>query len=74
MLAPRRAVVAATGKHQLDLPPPVPVQKLEIQLLLLGGLAKAIGDPDWAVVTELARGVPVGLGVDLPRTPDVFPE
>ena len=36
-------------------------------------MAKLLGDPDWAICAEMAYGVPVGVGVDLPRTPEVFP-
>ena len=34
---------------------------------------RSVGDPDWQVCEQLVHGVPVGLGVDLPRTPEVFP-
>ena len=44
-----------------------------VDVLLLGSLLKSFGDPDFEVVTTYARGVPLGVGVDLPRTPAVFP-
>ena len=73
LAAGRRAVEAAVGPHMLTVSPPEAVQPSEVDFLLLGSLARALDDPDWEVCPLLARGVPVGLGVDLPRTPEVFP-
>ena len=45
------------------------LQAQPIDLLLLGSFLKAVGDPDWRVMSLYAAGVPLGLGVDLPRPP-----
>ena len=39
-----------------------------------GAVLRALNDPDWGIMATYACGVPLGLGVDLPRTPAVFPE
>ena len=44
-----------------------------ISVRLLGGLLQAAGDPDWRVMDTYARGVCIGVGVRMPRTPAVFP-
>ena len=31
-----------------------------------------LGDPDWAFLEELSSGVPLGVGVEMPRTPAVY--
>ena len=49
------------------------VQKQPILVLLLGSVMKAMGDPDWKIMGKYAVGVPLGVGVDLPRTPEAFP-
>ena len=49
------------------------LQDQPVDVLLLGRLLWLMGDPDWAIMGTYATGVPLGLGVDLPRTPDVFP-
>jgi len=45
-------------------------------LHLVSELAKCMGDPDWRVITEgrwsYAKGVPVGVGIRMPRAPAVF--
>jgi len=45
-------------------------------LYLASELAKCMGDPDWRVLTEgqwsYAKGVPVGVGIRMPRAPAVF--
>ena len=35
-------------------------------------LLKELGDPDWQFFDQLEEGVPVGVGVTMPRTPLVF--
>ena len=49
------------------------LQEQPVDVLLLGCFLKAVGDPDWQVMLSYAVGVPLGLGVDMPRTPEVFP-
>ena len=49
------------------------LQPQPVDVLLLGGALRAMGDPDSESMLIYATGVPVGLGVDLPRTPKVFP-
>ena len=44
-----------------------------IDVRLLGGFLRAAGDPDWRVMDTFARGVRIGVGVRMPRTPAVFP-
>jgi hypothetical protein len=39
----------------------------------LGAFMQSCGDPDYSVLHEMDIGVPIGFGVDLPRTPAVFP-
>lgn len=46
-------------------------------LKAIGETLKAIGDPDWRILTESKRfnfadGMPIGVGVRMPRTPAVF--
>ena len=41
--------------------------------MLLGKVFRLFGGPDWEGLGMYAVGVPLGLGVDLPRTPAVFP-
>ena len=36
-------------------------------------LLEAAGDPDWRVLSLYARGVPLGVDKELPRTPAVGP-
>ena len=48
-------------------------QQQPVDVLMLGSLMKALDDPDFAIMVEYAIGVPIGLGVNLPRTPEVFP-
>ena len=59
--------------HKVELPPGEVALPQPVDVLLLGSLLKAFGDPDSEVMVAYARGVPLGVGVDLPRTPDVFP-
>ena len=62
-----------TRDHRLRLEPHEVLQNQPVDVLLLGSVTKAVGDPDWAVMKTLAVGVPLGLGVELPRTPLVYP-
>ena len=50
---------------------PLP-QHLRVQLI--GTMLRAFGDPDWEYFKMLERGVRIGVGVQLPRTPLIFPE
>ena len=54
-------------------PPPSPLDHA-MDLPLLWAFLKACGDPDYEVLKSYIEGVPIGIGVDLPRTPLVFPE
>ena len=47
-------------------------QRQLIGVRLLQALLKDAGDPDWEVLDQYARGVRVGVGVRMPRTPAVF--
>ena len=67
-------VKAVTEPSRVEAPSDRELQPQPVDVLLLGSALKGFGDPDWAVMAEYAVGVPLGLGVDLPRTPDVFPE
>eukprot|EP00974_Lingulodinium_polyedra_P090147 8742412-Lingulodinium_polyedra.AAC.1 len=42
-------------------------------VLMLGAMLKAVADPDHLIMETYATGVPLGLGVELPITPAVFP-
>ena len=44
------------------------------RLKLLGLILHDLGDPDWKFFEELVDGVPVGVGVRMPRTPHVYDE
>ena len=35
---------------------------------VIGPLLKSLGDPDWGFFEQLKGGVPVGVGVEMPRT------
>ena len=53
---------------------PLPAdQPQPILVRLLGGFLRACDDPDWQVLGTFAKGVRIGVGVRLPRTPAVFP-
>ena len=42
------------------------------RLRLIAALLKMMGDPDWEYFHQLENGVPLGVGVQLPRTPAVY--
>ena len=42
------------------------------RLRMCGALLKELGDPDWPFFELLENGVPIGVGVTMPRTPQVF--
>jgi len=44
-----------------------------IDVRALGAFTQACGDPDFQVLRDFDSGVPIGMGVELPRTPMVFP-
>ena len=46
-------------------------QEQPVDVRLLGALLKDCQDPDWKVAEVFARGVCIGVGVKLPRTPAV---
>ena len=50
-----------------------PFQPQLVDTVLLGKVIRAFGDLGRAVLGLYTVGVPLGLGVDLPRTPEVFP-
>ena len=50
--------------------PPAP-QAIKVELI--GALLRGLGDPDWEVFVDYSVGVPIGLDVDMPRTPLVYP-
>ena len=49
------------------------MQPQPVDVILLGRVFRAMGDPEWPAMGLFAAGVPLGLGVDLPRTPAVTP-
>ena len=62
-----------TKEFKLTLGPGERAQPQPVDVLLLGAVLRAIGDPDWEVLKTYAVGVPLGLGVEMPRTPKVPP-
>ena len=42
-----------------------------LHLGVAGALMRKFGDPDWEFLEQLAAGVPLGVGVEMPRTPAV---
>ena len=62
-----------TGQYAMALGPGEVAQAQPMDMLLLGALLRGMGDPDAEILKEYAIGVPIGVGVDLPRTPEVFP-
>ena len=59
----------------VDIPtdPSQDLQPQPVDVLQLGRVLKLLGETEWAIMDTYATGVPLGLGVDLPRTPAVFP-
>ena len=45
-----------------------------IDVKIMGALLSAFDDPDAEIMQTYDTGVPLGMGVDLPRSPMVFPE
>ena len=68
----RGVVRRASSGHELKLEGAEVLQVQPIDVLLLGSALKAMGDPDWKVMRTYAVGVPLGVGVELPRTPGGF--
>ena len=62
-----------TREVTLPLPEGRPLQPQPVDTVLLGKVLRSFGDRDWGVLGLYSVGVPLGLGVDLPRTPAVFP-
>lgn len=54
--------------------PSTPAEGQSFHLDLIGGLLRVAGDPDWRFFPEIASGVKLGVGVPMPRTPQVFEE
>ena len=50
-----------------------PPQPQSIEVELVGALLRGLGDPDWEVYADFSVGVPIGLDVELPRVPAVYP-
>ena len=69
----RAALERVAAAHPWDSVDTDAVLPQPIDVLLLGSLLRAVGDPDAEIMALYATGVPLGLGVDLPRTPAVFP-
>ena len=44
------------------------------RLKLMSALLRDAGDPDWQVLLDAQRGLPVGIKSPLPRTPEVYEE
>ena len=63
----------ASRGHELTLGSSEVLQDQPMDVLLLGSALKATGDPDWKVMLTYAVGVPLGVGVEMLRTPAVFP-
>ena len=62
-----------TRDQKMVLPAGRTLQDQPVDVLLLGGALRVLGDPDSEAMLIYATGVPVGLGVEMPRTPRVFP-
>ena len=78
---PQEAVRAARDglsslvKGKLDSWVPLgPPQSMLIEARPAGSLLCELDDPDWEVFRLMEAGVRIGVGVELPRTPSVFPE
>ena len=70
-----RALLAdMVGRRRDKLAEGLPVVDQPIDVLTLGALLQEIGDPDYEIMKVYATGVPLGVNIDLPRTPAVFPE
>ena len=73
MERPRDFARPITAFSRVEAPAGAVVQEQPIDVLLLGSVLKALGDPGHDIMVTCAIGVPLGLGVELPRTPSVFP-
>ena len=69
----RRTLERTSACHMMKLGKDEFLQEQPIDVLLLVSVLKALGDPDLAVMRAYAIGVPLGVGVEMSRTPDVFP-
>ena len=69
----RAAMREVAAAHPVVPPADEEVQAQPVDVLLLGGVMKALGDPDADIMGTYAVGVPLGLNHDMPRTPEVFP-
>ena len=52
---------------------PVHFRRVGIDFMMIAGILWNSGDPDWKGVAKLHKGVRLGVGVKLPRTPAVYP-
>jgi len=70
------AEVRATVRALIDMPASedVVAEGQVFHLALMSRLLQAYGDPDWEFVKNLADGVPLGVGTEMPRAPAVFEE
>jgi len=71
--AARGRLVQVVGAQSLGLVEEPGDQPQPIRIRLLAALLKGIDDPDVAGIARYARGVRLGVGVKLPRTPAVYP-
>ena len=69
----RLALAARLRRWVPDWIPSGDPQMQPIQVSLLGSMLRAVGDPDWQALQEYESGVRIGVGVELPRTPAVWP-
>ena len=70
----RAALRRVCASNWLAWAPQAEAQDQPIDLRLLSAFLSSCGDPDVAILRTYDVGVPIGLGVELPRTPLVFPE
>ena len=69
----KNLLAEVSAPFRITLDPGDELQDQPIDVLLLGSVLRALGDPDWQVFRLYATGVPLGMGVRMPRTPKVFP-
>ena len=69
----KNLLAEVSAPFRITLDPGDVLQDQPIDVLLLGSVLRSLGDPDWEVFRLYATGVPLGMGVQMPRTPKVFP-
>ena len=67
-------LLKASPDYAKDNSSPVISNGQPFYLRIISGLLQVFGDPDWKVLSIYEQGVPIGIGVTLPRTPDIFEE